>query len=194
MAKHEKPPVGVVATKLASPIPTPGVAASAPRLPEARPARPQTLWLEAGAPRLFNRADINGRGLVSGWGPPEERHTWSDGLTAVQQIGMMREPTGPMTLTVEGMPYVLPNHEMQEVTLYGNGFHLGLWRHNRRVLMTMTVQIEPEQWFIRRGLAHMRLMWILPNSVRPADVDDGPDSRSLAFAFGSIAIADAGED
>ena len=163
---------------------------SSVRAPEARTSRPQTLWIEAGAVRLYNAADINGRGLISGWGPPEDRHTWNDGITAIQQIGMMREPTGPMTLTVEGVPYVLESHKQQEVTLYGNGFHLGFWRLTERRLMTLAARVEPEQWFVRRGLAHLRLTWILPNSVRPCDVNDGPDTRTLGLTFGTLTIAE----
>ena len=56
--------------------------------------------------------------------------------------------------------------------------------------MTLAARVEPEQWFVRRGLAHLRLTWILPNSVRPCDVNDGPDTRTLGLTFGTLTIAE----
>lgn len=156
--------------------------------------RVQALRVDPGVMRLYGRADIATRGLVSGWAVPEEGHTWNDGLDAIQWVEAVQQPAGPVTLTVEGVPYVFGEAKRQDITLYANGYRVGFWRMPERRLSTMTTRIEPEQWVVRRGLAYLNLTWHLPGSMRPNDIGDGADGRLIGFAFRTLLIADARDD
>lgn len=154
----------------------------------------QSLRVDPGIIRLFGKADIANRGLISGWAAPEEGHTWNDGLEAVQSLEAVQPPAGAVTLTVEGVPYVFGEARRQDITLYANGYRVGFWRMPERRVATLVARIEPEQWVVRRGLAYLNLTWHLPDSMRPADLGDGADGRNIGFAFRTLLIADAKDD
>ena len=57
-----------------------------------------------------------------------------------------------------------------------------------RTETVLTAALEPEWWFERNGHAAMTLMFHMPNSVRPKDLNDGQDGREIGFCFRSICL------
>lgn len=149
--------------------------------------RDGALECEPGVIRLFGAADIRSRGMVSGWSQPEDGHTWNDGLEAVYAIKVL-PPVARFGLIVMGEPYVSRVRPIQELTLYGNGYRVAFWRLNGRTETALTSVLEREWWFEREGYATMRLMFHLPNSARPKDLNDGQDGREIGFCFRSICL------
>ena len=149
----------------------------------------QGLRIEPGVIRLFSKGDIGARGLLSGWAAPEEGHTWNDGIeTAV--LLEAEVPEGPVTIVIEGTPYLYGQVSHQDVTLFANGYRVGFWRLTERRQIALTARIEPEQWFMRNGKASLRLVFNIPESIRPKELGDGADGRELGFAFCTIHIAE----
>jgi hypothetical protein len=153
----------------------------------------QSLRIEFGVIRLFGKGDIANRGLQSGWAAPEEGHNWNDGLNATVVIEA-GEPTGPVAVSVEGVPYIFSDANRQEITLFANGFRVGFWRLTERKQTTLAARIEPEQWFSRKGQGYLNLTWHLPGSACPSDLGDGADGRILGFAFRTLCIAEYRDD
>ena len=48
--------------------------------------------------------------------------------------------------------------------------------------------LEPEWWFTRGTRSVMRLLFYLPHSARPKDLNDGQDGREIGFCFRSICM------
>ena len=149
--------------------------------------RDTALDCEPGVIRLFGAADIGSRGMVGGWSAPEEGHTWNDGIEAVYGISV-RPPLARFGLIVMGEPYVTRARPAQELTLFGNGWRIAAWRMTARIDTVLTVTLEPEWWFTRGGRSVMRLLFYLPNSSRPKDLNDGQDGREIGFCFRSICL------
>ncbi len=151
-------------------------------------SEPSHVALNLGINRLFGTRDIGSSGLVSGWSLPEEAHTWNDGLEAVinLSISTVRQPC---RLIFEGEPFLGEECPRQDVHVYVNGFRLGYWRLTESRTYEMSVIIEPEQLFQRQRHTIARCVWHLPNSIRPADIGTGSDSRELGFCFRSITLA-----
>jgi hypothetical protein len=149
--------------------------------------RDTALDCEPGVIRLFGAADIGSRGMVAGWSAPEEGHTWNDGLEATYCIAV-RPPMARFGLIVIGEPYVTRARPSQELTLFGNGWRIAAWRLSARIETALTASLEPEWWFTRGTRSMMKLLFYLPNSVRPKDLNDGQDGRELGFCFRSICL------
>ena len=142
---------------------------------------------ELGVIRLFGVADIGTKGMISGWSDPEDGHNWNDGVEAEYAVAI-RPPVTRLMLSIMGEPYVTRARPVQEITLFGNGYRLGFWRMSARVETVMMVALEPEWWLPRGNKALLRLALHLPNSVRPRDINDGQDSRELAFCCRSLCL------
>ncbi len=149
--------------------------------------RDVALDCEPGVIRLFNSADIGNRGMVSGWSAPEDGHTWNDGVEAALAISV-RPPLGRFSLIVMGQPYVTRVRPLQELTLFANGWRIAAWRMTARSETKLAVALEPEWWFTRGTRSVMRLLFHLPHSARPKDLNDGVDGRELGFCFYSICL------
>lgn len=152
--------------------------------------RDNALDCELGVVRLFGGADLGTQGMISGWAGPEAGHTWNDGVEAVLALSL-RPPVGRTVLLIGGEPYVNRVRPMQELTVFGNGYRIGLWRMTARVETTLAILLEPEWWFVRGQRAAMRLSFCLPNSSRPKDLADGIDGRELGFCFRSLCLREA---
>ena len=149
--------------------------------------RESFLECEPGVIRLFGAADIGTAGMLMGWSQPEDGHNWNDGVEAVYAL-TVRPPVTRLSLALMGEPYVTRARPVQDITLYGNGLRLGHWRLTARVETALMVALEPEWWLARGSKALMRLALHLPGSVRPADINDGPDGRELAFCCRSLCL------
>lgn len=149
--------------------------------------RESALECDPGVIRLFGAADIRMRGMVSGWSEPEEGHTWNDGIEAVYAIAVP-SPLERFRLVVMGEPYVTRGRPAQDVTIYGNGHRLRSWRLTARSETPLEVVLEPEWWFMRGRMPSMTLIFHLPNSARPKELNDGQDGRELGFCFRSICL------
>jgi hypothetical protein len=125
--------------------------------------------------------------MVSGWSAPEEGHNWNDGLEAAYCIAI-RPPLGRFGLVLMGEPYVTRARPVQELTMFANGWRVAAWRMTARIETVLSVPLEPEWWFQRGSRSVMRLLFHLPHSVRPQDINDGPDGRELGFCFRSICL------
>jgi hypothetical protein len=157
--------------------------------PDAAVATQESLFIEPGIIRIFGKGDIARRGQISGWAEPEDGHTWNEGIETSVLLEA-QQPTGPVTIAVEGMPYITGTAKKQDVTLYANGYRVGFWRLTSQEHLTITATIEPEQWFARDGKATLRLVWHLPDCVSPKELGEGIDGRRLAFAFCTITLFD----
>jgi hypothetical protein len=149
--------------------------------------RDNALDCELGVVRLFGAADLGTQGMLSGWSGPEDGHTWNDGVEATYLLAM-RPPVGRTVLLVGGEPYVSRARPVQELTVFGNGYRIQMWRMTARVETTLVIPLEPEWWFQRGQRAIMRLSFYLPNSSRPKDIADGVDGRELGFCFRSLCL------
>jgi hypothetical protein len=150
-----------------------------------------TVSYDLGVTRLFGECDLNGDGLCAGWAVPEKAHVWNDGLDAIFELNMDK-PEAPCRLTFEGEPFLNGDCKRQDVVLYVNGFRTGFWRLKEARTHSLSVTLEPEQIFNRGNKAFARCVWHLPDSVRPAELGLGADSRQLGFCFRSFLIAYAG--
>jgi hypothetical protein len=146
------------------------------------------LECQPGVVRLFGIADIGQNGLVSGWAFPEEGHTWNEGYDAVLAVSAA-SPPGPCSVVVEGEPYVSRQQPVQDVTIYANGRRAGFWRLSERTEFDLQAPIEPEWWFERGDIWTLKLVFHLPNSVRPCDIGDGADGREIGFCFRTFQIS-----
>jgi len=142
---------------------------------------------EPGVTRLFGEADIATQGLISGWSDPEEGHNWNDGPEAICVLST-KPPVTRLLLVLMGEPYVNRARPLQDVTLFGNGYRLGYWRLSVRAETALMVALEPEWWLTRGPRAILRLHVHVPNSIRPKDINDGPDGRELALCCRSICL------
>jgi len=152
-------------------------------------ARPS---FELGVTRFFGKGDIGSLGLKSGWAIPEEAHSWNDGVQAVMELSTEASPTR-YTVEFEGRPFVNELCPSQDITLYCNGFLTGYWQLREAKSCTLSVIIEPEQLFSRDGGAYAKLVWVIPNSVKPADIKLNNDGRRLGFCFHALTIREAEE-
>jgi hypothetical protein len=147
---------------------------------------------EPGVTRLFGNGDIGLSGLVSGWATPEDAHLWNDGAGAIMEL-TVPPPDRRYTLELEGEPFIDSECPSQEMTLYCNGFWIGCWKFEERKSYTLYTPIEPEQLFIRHDMAFARLVWLLPQSTRPAGSKWNDDGRRLGFCFRALTFRHADE-
>jgi hypothetical protein len=152
--------------------------------------KPNTATLELGITRLFGNGDIGVEGMLSGWAAPEENHNWNDGVEATLQLELAASE-GAFELAVEGVPLINSKNPSQEITLYANGFRVGYWKLDEYKAQLLTVDVEPEHIFWRGKIGYVKCVWFMPNSVRLSEIQNGDDSRQLAFCFRSILIRSA---
>ncbi|WP_459696627.1 hypothetical protein [Acidisoma sp. C75] len=145
------------------------------------------LW-SFGVTRLFGNHDLGESGLISGWAGPEDGHVWNDGPEALMHA--VFEPTNrPVTLTIEGIPFLGGTIPFQDLTLYVNGARLGFWRLSQPKVCTIEAIIEPEHIFLRQGYSVLSCAFHMPGATRPVEIGLGSDTRALAFCFHSICLA-----
>jgi hypothetical protein len=149
--------------------------------------RDAILDCEPGVIRLFGDADIGNQGMICGWSGPEEGHNWNDGLEAAYCISV-RPPLGRYALILMGEPYITRARPIQEMTLFANGWRVAAWRMTARIETVLSVPLEPEWWFTRGNRFVMKLLFHLPHSVRPKDINDGQDGREIGFCFRSLCL------
>jgi hypothetical protein len=142
---------------------------------------------ELGITRYFGKGDIGSLGLQAGWATPEDAHSWNDGVQTVMELNT-DSPKRQYEIEFEGKPFVNELCQNQEITLYCNGFLLGFWKLHEAKSYVLSATIEPEQLFVRDGGAFVKLVWVLPNSVRPADINLNNDGRRLGFCFHALTI------
>jgi hypothetical protein len=135
--------------------------------------------------RVFGWADINESGLVRGWASPEDSHTWNNGTDAELDLAI-GQVNGPMTMTITGHPFVKPQHPLQSITVYANGYRLGFWRLKTEEVAYLTIVVQPEHWLRRRGHFVMNLVFSMLESVVPSEIGVGTDMREIGFCFNSI--------
>lgn len=145
---------------------------------------------ELGVTRFFGKGDIGSSGLQAGWATPEDAHSWNDGVQAVMELNT-EHSTQRYTIEFEGRPFVNELCPTQDISLYCNGFLTGFWKLSESKAYSLSADIEPEQILIRDGGAYAKLVWVLPNSVRPADINLNNDGRRLGFCFHALTISDA---
>ena len=149
-----------------------------------------TTALELGIVRLFGNGDIGVEGMLSGWAVPEESHNWNDGVEATLQLEL-EASEGAFELVVEGVPLINSKNPSQEITLYANGFRIGYWKLDENKAHMLIASVEPEHIFWRGKIGYVKCVWFMPNSVRLSEIQDGADSRQLAFCFRSVLIRNA---
>jgi len=150
-------------------------------------ARPS---FELGVTRFFGKGDIGSSGLTTGWAIPEDAHSWNDGVLAAMEL-TTEASAERYTLEFEGRPFVNELCPTQEITLYCNGFLAGFWQLREAKSCSLSAVIEPEQLFSRDAGAFAKLVWVMPNSVKPADIKLNNDGRRLGFCFHSLMIREA---
>ena len=143
---------------------------------------------DLGVTRLFGDCDLGCQGFTTGWSVPEQAHLWNDGFEAMLDV-MVENVGSACRLTFEGEPFLSGECTCQDVILYVNGFRLGFWRLTEARTYSLSVAVEQEQLFARGDRALARCVWHLPQSVRPADLGLGGDSRQLGFCFRSLTLA-----
>jgi hypothetical protein len=147
-------------------------------------------FLETNLSRTFGLGDLNERILLSGWAVPEDNHIWNDGVEATFIIRMKLLPVIPLSLEVEGLPFIDQTLKRQDVTLYFNGHRIGFWRLHTMAKSCLHAEIEPEHWIVRSGHAYAKCVWHLPNSTRPCDITGVNDRREIGFCFQAITIVE----
>ena len=157
------------------------------------PGRPRgvqngPLAIELGVMRHFGSIDLGSTGLVSGWADYEEGHNWNNGCEAVLNV-TASDPGQGCVIEFTGEPFLHELCPRQDVTLYVNGFWVSHWRLTEFKPYVQLARVEPEQLFHRDGSVLLKCAWVLPNSVKPADLGLSDDSRELAFCFRSLTIS-----
>ena len=145
------------------------------------------LECEPGVMRLFGLSDIGTRGLISGYAHPEYGHNWNEGIDPTLVLAVEGKISAAM-LTIEGEPFVSRLQPLQELTVYVNGHRAAFWRLSRRTDHSLRFAVEPEWWLPRNGWSVLKLVFHLPNSVRPVDVGEGEDGREMGFCFRSLLL------
>jgi hypothetical protein len=149
-----------------------------------------SLDLQVGHTARFGTDGLGRAGLLGGWANNEESHVWNDGVTAALLVSDAGYPP-PLMVGVSGQPYIPQPDWRQDITLYANGWFAGFWRLVDDVDSVLQARIEPEWWIIRNERAWLRLTFLLPNSVSPAEASGGGDGRQLAFCFRTIGFVAA---
>jgi hypothetical protein len=148
---------------------------------------------ELGVTRYFGKGDIGSSGLKTGWAIPEEAHSWNDGVQAVMELST-EAAAEQYTIEFEGRPFVNELCPTQEIAMYCNGFLTGFWKLHEAKSYSLSAIIEPEQILSRDGGAFAKLIWVLPNSVKPADIKLNNDGRRLGFCFHALTIREAEDE
>jgi|SRR5579872_5965488 len=151
--------------------------------------RDHAIECEPGMVRLFGAGDIGTRGMVSGWAGPEEGHNWNDGPEAVMTLAIIGPPRR-LRLDVMGEPYITRVRPTQEVTLFGNGHRGPFRRLTTRAETLLSILLDVSWWDMRGHQSWMRMIFHLPNSVRPKDIADGADGREIGFCFRSLHLSE----
>jgi hypothetical protein len=147
-----------------------------------------SVTMQIGITRAFCKTDIADQGLLEGWSDSEEGHTWNDGRTPTLHMWTKSRPSFPCGLTLEGRPYLAEGCRHQTMTLYGNGYRLGSWWLSDSRPQKLTCVIEPEQWLPRSSGALLKLVWVLPDSRKPFEIEYTQDHRLLGFCFHSLTL------
>jgi hypothetical protein len=148
-----------------------------------------TAVLDLGITRLFGQCDLGTTGLISGWSVPEEAHAWNNGPETVFEL-LTDLAQSRVRMTIEGEPFLAPNLSRQALTLYVNGFRAGRWALSDPHTCALTVMLEPEQLFSRGDKRLARCVWHIPDSMPPAALGQGSDTRQLGFCFRSITLSE----
>ena len=96
--------------------------------------------------------------------------------------------TGAATLTIEGEPFVTRAQPLQPMTVYANGCRAAFSAPVQARHCALHIPVEPEWWFHRSGWSVFKVVFHLPNSVRPVDVGEGEDGREMGFCFRSLVL------
>jgi hypothetical protein len=142
---------------------------------------------EPGLTRSFGEPDIGPDVLSSGWSFPEEGHAWNDGIEAALTLAVPRL-TSACEISFAGEPFLNGTCEVQNMTLFVNGFRIRSWRLNEKKSYLLTAPIEPEQIFHRENTSYLKCVWYLPDAVRPSALGVNSDDRELAFCFRYLTI------
>ncbi len=140
-----------------------------------------------GTVRLFSTADLRTLGMGLGWADPEEGHTWNDGIDTEYSIAIA-SPPAVLTLEIIGTPFIVAARPRQELSVFGNGQLAGTHVMSAGMDHRLSFTLQPH-WWMRNGRRWtMNLLFHLPHSVRPCDIDLSDDRRELGFAFRSICL------
>jgi hypothetical protein len=145
------------------------------------------LECDPGVIRLFGLTDIKSRGCRRGFADPEYGHNWNHGFDPTLVLSVEGE-IGAATLVIGGEPFVTRSQPVQDLTVYVNGYRAGFWRLVDNTNYSLRIEIEPEWWFLRDARAILKVVFHLPNSVRPGDIGEGEDGRELGFCFRTLLL------
>jgi hypothetical protein len=121
----------------------------------------------------------------SGWSTPGSDITWIDGYQATLEFAMPA-PEVDQLLGIVAIP--LQSSVTQRMLVYFNGFFVGLIV--RQIGMEESLfPIAREYW--NPGRSRNTLVFVCPNAIKPADVGEGPDQRTLSFALSLLSLYSA---
>jgi hypothetical protein len=144
-------------------------------------------FLELGEVRFFGKGGLEPNIADDGWSGAEDAHVWNDGLSAKLAI-KVANPVNRCVIIVKGKPFIGPGRPEQRISLFANGYCLGMWSLGDDRVALLEAAVEPEQWFRREDSAVLNCVWHLPDSVSPMEMGGSIDHRLLGFCFQSIVL------
>lgn len=131
----------------------------------------------------FGAEEIDRPCLISGWGFPENKFTWTTGTESA--LRLTYEPAaGDLQLEFSLWPFTAephPRNQLLEVLVGGR--HIGSERIERRTTLGFRL---PRREFEQIGVLDARLR--CPNATAPAWIGENHDSRQLGVAVEEVTV------
>jgi len=127
--------------------------------------------------------------LKSGWSGPEPSGTWSIGRRAEINLSI-RDQSGDVKITLEGVAFLPPHLDPQEVRVEANGVPIG------EMTFTSKNKEIPHQFTIPRAVVarsqgYVVLAFVIERTLSPADVGQNTDGRKLGINLRKLKFQDA---
>ena len=131
----------------------------------------------------FSLGGNAGSAMVSGWSTPEREETWAIGVESRLSLPTPVVPaTYVLVLKLRAQP-LSGKPEGQRLGVSVNGIAVDEFLIGERATRACLLP-----WDILRGAAAVSIVFSTPDATKPADVGNGDDTRSLAFAFFSVRL------
>ncbi len=125
--------------------------------------------------------------LTYGWGYSEESFTWSNCEDAAIIFPLETAATGPLSLTLEFLPYQSPRYEHTVIKIAVNGTENHVLEYDNAIpagFSSTTIQLPEE---LVAGKKEVEISFLFPNRRQP-QFESGDDLRSVGIALASATL------
>lgn len=155
------------------------------RRPVDDPTPPHAVALHRGAVLGFRHGEAGTRNLGAGWWAPDEHGTWSRGREAVLVLPLHAREDGPLTVTVDLVPFLTPTRPHLEVGVSVDGGVRQRWGFSGTVLADTRRVIEVPA---APGRERIALRFAVRHPLSPLAARYDGDPRPLGIALLGLSL------